>query len=99
MHNILQIIGNNVKKLEKRDLTEEQWQMLAAYKVVFNLFQNKLEQGIALSSEEEAVLNALLIIVIFMVKDSSVTLKSPESNEEEGQSKQPLPIKKGTEKL
>ena len=99
MHNTVNIIDKSVKTLEKRNLTEEQKQKLDAFKVVFNFFQNKQAQGLALTSEEEAVLNALLVIVIFMVKDSSVTLNSTESNVEEGQSKQPLPLNKETEKL
>ena len=99
MHNTVKIIDNSVKTLEKRKLTEEQKQKLDAFKVFFNFFQNKQAQGLALTSEEEAVLNALLVIVIFMVKDSSVTLNSTESNVEEGQSKQPLPLNKETEKL
>jgi hypothetical protein len=34
MHNKEQLIDNNVKKLEKRNLNEEQKQELAAFKVV-----------------------------------------------------------------
>ena len=73
MHNTSKLIENNVKKLEKRNLNEEQQQELDAFKVVYNYFKNKQDQGLALSSEDEAVLNALLVIVTKMVKDSSIT--------------------------
>jgi hypothetical protein len=73
MHKTKKLIDNNVKKLEKRNLTEEQQQELDAFKVVFNYVENKQDQGLALTSEDEAVLNALLIIVTKMVKDSSIT--------------------------
>ena len=73
MHNKEKFIENSVKKLEKRNLTEEQQQELAAIKVLFNFFKNTKTQGLALTAEEEAVLNALVVIVTRMVKDSSVT--------------------------
>ena len=73
MHNTVKIIDNSVKTLEKRNLTEEQQQELEAFKVVFGFFENRQAQGLALTGEEEAVLNALVVIVIRMVKDSSVT--------------------------
>ena len=73
MHNTLQLIDKNVKKLEKRNLNEEQQQELDAFKVVYNYCKTKQAQGVALSSEDEAALDALLTIVIGMVKDSSIT--------------------------
>jgi len=41
--------------------------------VLFNFFKKTKTQGLALTGEEEEVLNALVVIVIRMVKDSSVT--------------------------
>ena len=73
MHNTSQLIDNNVKKLEKRNLNEEQQKNLDAFKVVYNYCKTKQAQGIALSSEDESVLDALLTIVTKMVKDSSIT--------------------------
>jgi hypothetical protein len=73
MHKTKKLIDNNVKKLEKRNLTEEQQQELDAFKVVYNYWKTKQAKGLALTSEDEAVLNALLIIVTKMVKDSSIT--------------------------
>ena len=73
MHKTLQRLKNKVKKHEKRNLTEEQQQELDAFKVVLNYFENKEAQGLALTREDEAVLNALEIIFDGMVKDSSIT--------------------------
>jgi hypothetical protein len=73
MHKTLKLIKNQVKKLEKRNLNEEQQQKLDAFKVILNYFENQQTQGLALTSEDEAVLNALLTIVNYMVKDSSIT--------------------------
>jgi hypothetical protein len=73
MHNKEQLIDKNVKTLEKRNLNEEQQKNLVAFKVVYNYCKAKQEQGLALTSEDEAVLDSLLIIVTKMVKDSSIT--------------------------
>ena len=73
MHNKEKFIENSVKTLKKRNLTEEQQQELDAFIVLFNFFKNTKTQGLALTGEEEEVLNALVIIVNRMVKDSSVT--------------------------
>ena len=73
MHDKEKFIENSIKKMEKRNLTQEQQKELDAFKVVFNFFKNTKTQGLALTGEEEAVLDALVVIVIRMVKDSSVT--------------------------
>ena len=73
MHNTLKRIINKIKKLEKRELTEEQQKALDALKVLLAIYQNKQSNGLALTREDESALNALEVIVDFMVKDSSVT--------------------------
>ena len=73
MHNTVKRIINKIKKLEKRELTEEQQKALDALKVLLAVYQNKLAKGLAFSSDDERALDALEIIVNYMVKDSSVT--------------------------
>ena len=73
MHNTVKRIINKIKKLEKRDLTEEQQKALDALKVLLAVYQNKLAKGLAFSSDDERALNALEIIINYMVKDASVT--------------------------
>ncbi len=73
MHNTLQRITNKLKKLERKRLTEEQRQVLDALKVILNVFQVKQTKGIAFTSDDEALLGALEIIIDYMVKDSSIT--------------------------
>jgi hypothetical protein len=73
MHNTLQRIINKIKKLERRKLTEEQQKALAGMKQIFSFFQSKHAKGLAFSIDDERALRALEVIVIYMVKDSSVT--------------------------
>ena len=73
MHNTVKRIINKIKKLEKRELTEEQQKALDALKVLLAVYQNKLAKGLAFSSDDERALDALEVIVNYMVKDSSVT--------------------------
>ena len=73
MHNTLQRITNKLKKLERKRLTEEQRQVLDSLKVILNVFQVKQTKGIAFTSDDEALLGALEIIIDYMVKDSSIT--------------------------
>ena len=73
MHNTLQRINNKVKKLERRNLNEEQQQVLAAIKEILNVFQVKQTKGLAMTGDDDRVLNSLEIIVDYMVKDSSIT--------------------------
>ena len=73
MHNTVKRIINKIKKLERMELTEEQKKALDALKVLLAVYQNKLGSGLALSSDDESALNALEVIVNYMVKDSSVT--------------------------
>jgi hypothetical protein len=73
MHKTLKRIINKIKKLERRELTEEQQKELAALKVLLARYQRKHAKGLAFSIDDERVLNALLVIVTRMVKDSSVT--------------------------
>ena len=73
MHNTVQSIDNNVKTLEKRDLTPAGQNVVNAIKVLVEPYQIKQSKGLAMTLEDERVLNALLIIVVYMVKDSSIT--------------------------
>ena len=73
MHNTLKRIINKIKKLERRELTEEQQKELAALKVLLAIFQRKHAKGLAFSIDDERALNALEVLVNYMVKDSSVT--------------------------
>ena len=73
MHNTVKRIINKIKKLEKRDLTEEQQKALDALKVLLAVFQSKQAKGLAFSIDDERALSALEIIVNYMVKDASVT--------------------------
>ena len=73
MHKTLKRIINKIKKLERSELTEEQQKALDALKVLLAVYQNKLAKGLAFSSDDERALDALEIIVNYMVKDSSVT--------------------------
>ena len=73
MHKTFQRITKKVQKLERKRLTEEQRQVLDAFKVILNTFQVKQTKGIAFTSDDEALLGALEIIVDYMVKDSSIT--------------------------
>ena len=73
MHDRFNRMDNTVKKLEKRNLTEEQKKVLDASKVMISFLKNKQSQGLALSSEDEEFLNALERFLLRMVKDSSVT--------------------------
>jgi hypothetical protein len=53
MHDKEKFIENSIKKLEKRNLTQEQQKELDAFKVVFNFFKKTKTQGMALTGEEE----------------------------------------------
>ena len=73
MHNTLQRNRNKVKKLERRNLNEDQRQVVDGFKVILNTFQAKESKGLAFTSEDEAILKALEIFIDYMVKDSSIT--------------------------
>jgi hypothetical protein len=73
MHGTLQRITNKLKKLERKEITEEQQQVLDAIKVIVEVFQVKQTKGLAMTGDDDRVLNALEIIVDYMVKDSSIT--------------------------
>ena len=73
MHNILQSITVDLRKLEKRNLTLDQQNAVNAAKVIVQSYQDKQNKGLAFTADDERVLNALEIIVNYMVKDSSVT--------------------------
>ena len=48
-------------------------EVIDAIKVIFEAFNVKQTEGIAMTGDDEKVLNALEIIVNYMVKDSSIT--------------------------
>jgi hypothetical protein len=73
MHSTLQSITIKVRKLEKRDLTLDQQNVVNAIKVIVESYQAKQNKGLALTLDDDRVLNALEIIVDYMVKDSSIT--------------------------
>ena len=73
MHNILQSITVDLRKLEKRNLTLDQQNAVNAAKVIVQSYQDKQNKGLAFTADDERVLNALEIIVNYMVKDSSIT--------------------------
>ena len=73
MHGTLQRITNKLQKLERKEITEEQREALAAIKVIVEVFQVKQTKGISMTGDDEKVLNAMEIIVDYMVKDSSIT--------------------------
>lgn len=73
MHGTLQSITNKLQKLERKEITEEQREVLAALKVIVEVFQVKQTKGIAMTNDDDRVINALEIIVDYMVKDSSIT--------------------------
>jgi len=79
MHNTLQSITIKVRQYEKKDLTLDQKNAVNAIKVIVETYQAKQNKGLAFTLEDERVLNALEIIVIivdYMVKDSSITLNA-----------------------
>jgi len=73
MHSILQSITVDLRKLEKRNLTLELQNAVNAAKVIVQSYQDKQNKGLAFTADDERVLNALAIIVVYMVKDSSIT--------------------------
>jgi hypothetical protein len=73
MHKTLNILTNTVETAAKGYLNEEQLQVFNAAREFISFFQNKLARGLALTKEDEAFLSALLIFVLGMVKDSSIT--------------------------
>ena len=73
MHNRFNRMDNIVKKLEKRNLDEDQKKFLGNSKEMISFFKNKQAKGLAFSSEDEEFLNALEKFLLRMVKDSSVT--------------------------
>jgi hypothetical protein len=73
MHSTLQSITIKVRKLEKRDLTLDQQNVVNAIKVIVESYQVKQNKGLAFTADDDRVLNALAIIVVYMVKDSSIT--------------------------
>jgi hypothetical protein len=73
MHSTLQSITIKVRKLEKRDLTLDQQNVVNAIKVIVESYQVKQNKGLAFTADDDRVLNALEIIVNYMVKDSSIT--------------------------
>ena len=74
MHNTLQLINHTVRVGEKNNPTPEKQTAYNACKDIAQSYQNKLNNGLALTADDEKVLEALLIIVVYMVKDSSITL-------------------------
>ena len=76
MHNTLQIIIHTVRQGEKNNPTPEQQNVYNAFKVIAESYQDKLNKGLAFTLDDDRVLNALLIIVVYMVKDSSITLNA-----------------------
>jgi hypothetical protein len=73
MHKTLQSITITVRQGEKNNLTPEQQNAFNAVKVIVESYQEKLNKGLAFTLDDERVLNALEIIVVYMVKDSSIT--------------------------
>jgi hypothetical protein len=73
MHNTLQRINNKLKKFERKSLTDDQRQVVAAIKEILNVFQVKQTKGLAFTGDDLSVLGAMEIIVDYMVKDSSIT--------------------------
>jgi predicted RNA binding protein with dsRBD fold (UPF0201 family) len=55
------------------EITEEHREVIDAIKVIFEAFNVKQTEGIAMTGDDEKVLNALEIIIDYMVKDSSIT--------------------------
>jgi hypothetical protein len=76
MHNTLQSITIKVRQFEKNDLTPDQQNAVNAIKVIVESYQSKLNKGLAFTLDDDRVLNALEIIVVYMVKDSSITLRA-----------------------
>ena len=73
MHKTLKRINNKIKKLERRELNEEQQKVLDSLKKILAIFQARQTAGLALSSDDESILNEIEVIVDYMVKDSSIT--------------------------
>ena len=73
MHKTLKRILNKIKKLERRELNEEQQKVLASLKKILAIYQARQTAGLALSSDDESILNEIEVIVDYMVKDSSIT--------------------------
>jgi predicted RNA binding protein with dsRBD fold (UPF0201 family) len=62
------------KKLQKLDeITEEHQEVIDAIRVIFEALQAKQSEGIAMTVADENALNALEIVINYMVKDSSIT--------------------------
>jgi len=70
MHNTVQSINTNVKTLEKRDLSPDGKNVVNAVKVIAEPYQIKQSNGLAMTLEDERVLNALLIIVVYIAQDN-----------------------------
>ena len=73
MHNTVKRIINKIKKLERMNLNEDQQKVLASLKATLAIFQARQAKGLAFSSGDETILNALEVFVDYMVKDSSIT--------------------------
>ena len=71
MHNTLKRITKKLKKLE--EITEEHQEVIDAIRVILEALQVTQTEGIAMTGDDEKALNALEIIVNYMVKDSSIT--------------------------
>ncbi|MGD2090614.1 MAG: hypothetical protein PVH61_30860 [Candidatus Aminicenantes bacterium] len=71
MHNTLKRITKKLKKLD--EITEEHQEVIDAIKVIFESLQVKQNEEMTITGDDETALNALEIIVNYMVKDSSIT--------------------------
>ena len=71
MNSTLQRITKKLKKLD--EITEEHQEVIDAIRVIFEALQVKQSEGIAMTVDDENALNALEIVINYMVKDSSIT--------------------------
>ena len=71
MHNTLKRITKKLKKLD--EITEEHQEVIDAIKVILESLQVKQNEEMTITGDDETALNALEIIVNYMVKDSSIT--------------------------
>ena len=71
MNSTLQRITKKLNKLD--EITEEHQEVIDAIRVIFEALQVKQSEGIAMTVDDENALNALEIVINYMVKDSSIT--------------------------
>jgi predicted RNA binding protein with dsRBD fold (UPF0201 family) len=71
MQSTLQRITKKLQKLD--EITEEHQEVIDAIRVIFEALQVKQSEGIAMTVDDENALNALEIVINYMVKDSSIT--------------------------